>query len=427
MRALISILLVEILSSFLFAQSLPTIQPEKVGMSTERLQKIDKVFQQYVDMKKIAGVVELVMRKGKIVHYKVYGVSNIETKRVLQKYDLFRIASMTKPITSVALMTLYEDGRFLLNDNLSKYIPEFKNPKVLVKVGNKQYSIPANSEIKIRHILNHTAGFSYLSDDPIGNMYFEAGVTDGLSLDPLTIEETTKRIAKLPLRFHPGEQFHYSMAADIQGRLIEILSGMSLDNFFEEIIFKPLKMKDTHFFLPKEKVNRLVAVHEIKEGKVSGISDTEYGEPPWIVRTDYPYNGPQIHFAGGSGLSSTAEDYAKFCQMLLNGGKLDGVQILSRKTIEIMTTNTIGDLPNSTDWFDSQNYKFGLGFSIRTTLSGNELGSIGEYGWSGYWETWFLINPKEEMVIVFMSNLKPGHDIDLYNKLFVLAYQAILE
>lgn len=415
-------LFIALFANFLFAQSLPTIQPEKVGMSTQRLQRIDQVFQQQVDLNEIPGAVALVMRKGKIVHYKAYGLSNVATKRVLQKDDLFRIASMTKPITSVALMTLYEEGKFLLDDNLSQYLPEFKNPQVLVVEGKKQYLIPAKTEIKIRHILNHTAGFSYQSDDLIGNMYFKAGVTDGLCHDPLTIEETVKRMAALPLRFHPGEQYHYSMAVDVQGRLIEVLSGMPLDKFFEEKIFKPLKMKDTHFFLPTEKVSRLVEVHEIKEGKVSGISDVEYGGPPSPKRTDYPFNGPQVHFSGGAGLSSTAEDYAKFCQMVLNGGILNGARILSRKTVELMTTNTIGDLA-----INSKGYKFGLGFDVRIALGNNELGSVGEYGWGGYWHTKFVVNPQEETVIIFMSNLKLGHGNDLDTRLRVLANQAIIE
>ena len=283
-------------------------------------------------------------------------------------------------------------------------------------------SIPANSEIKIRHILNHTAGFSYQSDDPVGRMYFEAGVTHGLCFDPLTIAETVVRMAELPLRFHPGAQFHYSMAVDVQGRLIEVLSGMTLDRFFEERLFNPLGMKDTHFFLPKGKGNRLVAVHEIENGAVSGIADTEYGEPPSVYRTDYPVNGPQDHFAGGSGLCSTAEDYARFCQMLLNGGNLNGEHILGRKTVEMMTTNTIGDLV-----INSQDEKFGFGFSVRTLLGNDELGSVGEYGWGGYWNTQFSIDPQEEMVIVFMSNLRPGHGDDLPTKLRVLAYQAIVD
>jgi len=405
-----------------WAEPLLETQPENVGMSGDRLARIDSIFQHHVKENKIPGAVTLVMRRGRVVHFRAYGYANVQTRRRLQKNNLFRIASMTKPITTTALMILYEEGKFLLNDNLSKYLPEFENPKVLIVEGRTEYAVPAKSEIKIRHIMNHTAGFSYQSDDPVGRMYYKAGVTDGLSRDPLTIEETVERMATLPLRFHPGERFHYSMAVDVQGRLIEVLSGMPLDQFFKERLFEPLGMNDTHFFLPDDKVARLVEVHEILDGVVRGIAPTDYGEPPSIHSTDYPYNGPQVHFAGGSGLSSTAEDYAKFCQMLLNSGRLNGARILSRKTVEMMTTNSIGDL-----YIDSRENKFGLGFRLRTILGNDELGDVGEYSWGGYWHTHFIINPIEEMIIIHMSNLKPGHSTNLQEIFRVLANQAIMD
>lgn len=403
-------------------QELPAIQPEKVGMSSERLGRIDNIFQQYVDDNIVPGAVALVLRKGKVVHFEAYGLSDINKKQKLKKDDLFRIASMTKPFVSVALLSLYEQGKFRLDDNLSKYLPEFKDPKVFVQEGGKEFTVPAKSEIKIRNILNHTAGFSYISDDPVGWAYSKAGVTHGLCRDPLTIAETVKRMGELPLMFHPGEQYHYSLAVDVQGRLIEVLSGLSLDEFLKQNIFGPLGIKDTHFFLPKEKVGRLVKVHKVEKGQVSGICETDYGDERSPYSTDYPYNGPQVHFAGGSGLSSTAEDYAKLCQMLLNGGELFGKRILGRKTIEIMTTNTIGDLV-----IDSQNNKFGLGFRVREFLGNGESGSVGEYGWGGYWHTQFVIDPKEEMITIHMCNLKPGHGTDLDKKLRILANQAIID
>jgi len=401
---------------------LPTASPESVGLSAERLQRIAAAVERQIAEKRIAGAVTLVARKGRVAWFKAQGMTDLESGKPMPPDAIFRICSMTKPITSLAVMLLYEDGRFLLNDPVSKFIPEFKNPKVLVKpASGEAYTIPATREITIKQLLTHTAGLTYHWNPDLGARYREAGVSHGLLQFDGTIGDSVKRLAKLPLLFNPGEKFEYSLSIDVLGYLIEVVSGKTLDEFFRTRIFEPLGMKDTHFYLPAEKVSRLATAYTWYEGKgLNSFPDKPIVEGSFEYSADYPYRGPETLFAGGAGLSSTVADYARFCQMMLNGGKLDGTRLLSPKSVELMTHDQLGKV--------APEQAFGLGFGvsgIKAPLA--ELGSPGKYGWGGFYYTGFFIDPKEQMLGIFMAQLHPTGGLNLAGLFEALAYQAIEE
>jgi len=409
------------------SQGIPTATPEEVGLSSERLERINEVMERHVEQEDIAGVVTLVARRGKVAHFEAFGMMDMENDKPMHTDTIFRIASMTKPITSVAVMMLYEEGHFLLSDLVSKYIPEFKNPKVLAPESDEDSdstspaTVPAKSEITIRHLLNHTSGLTYNWNGKLGKVYNEAGVTNGLVQTDSTISEKMKILAGLPLLHHPGEAFEYGLSIDVLGYLVEVVSGMTFDEFLHERIFEPLGMKDTHFFIPGEKVSRLAAVYKrTSEGVIERLSEEPIVEGTNIFSTSYPYQGPRSYFSGGGGLSSTTSDYARFLLMMLNGGELDGVRLLSPKTMELMTTDSIGELVPGMD--------FGLGFAIRTGrgLHG-ELSSNGAYSWGGFFYTGFSVDPEEDMIYIFMSQLHPTGGLTLGSKFEVLVYQAIVD
>jgi CubicO group peptidase (beta-lactamase class C family) len=415
------------LATSVLAQGLPIVKPEEVGLSSERLGRIAAVMQKALDENEIAGAVTLIARKGKVAHLGTFGLMDIEAKKPMHKDTIFRIASMTKPITSVAVMMLYEEGHFLLNDPVSKYIPEFKNPQVLVLPSSEDTTsapyttVPAKREITIRDLLTHTSGLTYPWNKHLGKLYKEAEITGGLLQDDSTIGEKMKKLASLPLLHHPGEAVTYGFSTDVLGYLVEVVSGMPLDEFFRTRIFEPLKMKDAHFFLPKEKVRRLATVYRpVEEGGIEPIPEEPIEQGSLIYSVDYPYNGPRSYFSGGGGLCSTISDYARLCQMLLNGGELDGVRLLSRKTIELMTVDHVGDL-----W---KNFGIGLGFGITQDLAeAGQVGSVGAYGWGGFFYTTFGIDPKEQMICIFMSQKYPDGGTTVGTKVGVLAYQAIID
>lgn len=369
---------------------------------------------------KMPGMVALIARHGKVAYYKSFGMLDIEAHKHMPKNAEFRIASMTKAITSVALMTLYEQGKFLLTDPISKYIPEFKNPKVVVKAptGDSTMLIPAKSEITIRELLNHTSGITY--GDALQKKYYEpAGMTVGLLPTEGTIGEKIKALAKLPLISQPGEEFHYGMSVDVIGYLIEILSHQTLDDYMRQHVLEPLKMTDTYFSLPESKFPRLASLYVLgKDGKLNKV--TKY----------FPYPKKQTYFAGGAGLVSTAADYSHFAQMLLNKGQLNGTRILSRKTIELMTANSIGDIFIYTSFAHNgiMGDKFGLGFGIRTQHGHfDELESLGSFGWDGAFYTRFWVDPKEDLFGIFMSQVDSNWDETLIGKYKNLVYQAIID
>ena len=416
-----------LLTQSALSQGLPTATPEAVGLSSERLERINRVMEEYVKQEDIAGVVTLVARRGKLAHLEAFGMMDIENGKPMRTDTIFRIASMTKPITSVAVMMLYEEGHFLLSDPVSKYIPEYKNPKVLAPEADEDSdsippaTVPADREITIRHLLNHTSGITYNWNGKLGKTYNEAGVTNGIVQTDGIIGEKMKILAGLSLLHHPGEAFEYGLSIDVLGYLVEVVSGMTLDEFFHKRIFEPLGMKDTHFFIPEEKLPRLAAVYRrISAGDLERLSEEPITEGTNTYSISYPYQGPQSYFSGGGGLSSTASDYARFLQMMLNGGELNGVRLLSPKTVELMTTNSVGELAGNMD--------FGLGFAIRTErgLHG-ELASNGAYSWGGFFYTGFSVDPEEEMIYIFMSQLHPTGGLTLGNKFEVLVYQALVD
>jgi len=410
------------LTAFTFAQDLRIVKPETIGLSPERLETIGTAVQRSIDDKRIAGAVTLVMRRGQVGWFKAQGMADREAGKPMRADEMFRICSMTKPITSVAVMMLYEQGYFLLEDPVSKYLPEFKNSKVYVQPAKGEpYSIPATREITIRDLLRHTSGLTYQWNPVLGPLYVKANVASGLLPYDGTIEDSVKRLAALPLLFNPGERWEYGLSLDVLGRLVEVVSGKPLDEFFRERIFQPLGMKDTYFYPPDNKLDRLAAAYTFYDDKgLSHFPETPIIEGPYSYSADYPYRGPKKLFSGGAGLVSTAEDYARFCQMMLDGGKVGNTQLLSRKSVDLMTHDQLGSI--------SSDQSFGLGFGIdgiKTPLS--ELGSPGEYKWGGFFYTAFSIDPKEQMIVIFMAQLHPTGGLTLDREIDVLAHQAIVE
>jgi len=373
--------------------------PESVGISSERLARIDQMCAEAVKNGDVPGIVSLVTRNGKIVHWKAYGMADNQAGRLLKRDDIFRIASQTKAITSTAVMMLWEEGKFQLDDPISKYIPEFKNPQVLksFKYSDTTYtSEPAKSEITIRHLITHTSGIGYGiidGNEQIKMIYAKAGVTDLFTTEKITIAESVKKLAKLPLHHNPGEKFTYSEGLDVLGYFIEVVSGMPFDQFLKTRIFDPLAMNDTRFYLPEEKAGRLVAVQQKTDGKW-----TKY--PVTFYDTDYPVKGAKSFFSGGAGLSSTVKDYATFLQMYLNGGELNGVRLLSRTTIEAIMGNQIGNV-----WGENPDKVYGLAFSV-LTRKGEEKGGMsseGTFDWGGYFNTQYFADPKEKVIGILMK------------------------
>ncbi len=420
-RRLIPVLLgVLILNACALAQDLPAGKPESVGLSSERLERIGAAVQRDIDQKRIAGAVTLVIRHGHVAWFKSQGMMDREAAKPMQRDAMFRICSMTKPITSAAVMMLYEEGRFLLDDPVSKYLPEFKNPKVLVKpASGEPYSIPATKQITIRDLLRHTSGLTYDWNIDLGAMYQSAGVGSGLMPYDGTIADNVKKLASVPLLFNPGERFEYSLGVDVLGRLVEVVSGKPLDEFFRTRLFEPLGMKDTYFFPPDNKLDRVTTAYTYDPDKgLNRFPDTPIREGTFSYSADYATRGPKKLFSGGAGLVSTAMDYARFCQMMLDGGKVGSTRLLSRKTVELMTHDQLGKI--------GPDQGFGLGFGVSGVKSPlEELGSPGEYSWGGFFYTGFTIDPKEEMIVIFMAQLHPTGDLTLDREVNVLAYQAI--
>ncbi len=394
--------------------SLETIvTPSEVGFNAIRLSYIDSLLSKYIQTGMMPNAVTFIARKGKVVHYKAYGYKNIEQKEGLKKDDIFRIASQTKALTSVALMMLYEKGMFLLDDPIEQYIPEFKHTKVLVSLNSNDTSYttrPAKTSITIRHLLSHTSGITY------GNAIYEKNKIPSVnSLEPITIESVVKKIASLPLEHDPGDRYTYGLNTDVLGYLIEVLSGMPLDQYFRKYIFAPLEMKDSYFYLPTHKVSRLVTLYS-KDSLNSPLYKCTS-----IDNQTYPYAGAQKYFSGGAGVVGPIGDYAKFCMMLLNGGTYNGKQLLGRKTIDLMTTNQIGDL----EVWDTKD-KFGLGFQIFTEKGMKNLpGSIGAYKWGGMYNTDYIIDPKEELIMLIYTNVHPFANQNINQRFRILVYQAL--
>ncbi len=403
--------------------------PEQSNFSSERLARIDKIVQQYVDSGWINGAIALVARNGKIVYYKGLGYDDKEQKQPMKKDAIFRIASQTKAITSVAIMQLVEEGKILLDDQIWKYIPGFRMPVVLDKFNPKDSSyttVPAKKEITIRDLLTHTSGIGYaqIGSPQMNAIYVKAGVYGGIGLPAGTkLSTNILRLAKLPLMHSPGEKWTYGLNTDVLGYLVEVLTGLSLDEYFKKKIFEPLGMKDTYFYIPKEKQSRLANLyaedslqHIVKMPETIQLNGNFY--------RDYPNIKGGSFYSGGGGLVSTAYDYAIFMQMLLNGGEYNGKHILSKASIRLMTTNQIGNLSrNGSNGLDT---KFGLGFELVTAGNyGKNYCSMDTYSWGGMFASSYWIDPKEKIVAQFVLQMLPASHGDINEKFKVQVYEAL--
>lgn len=405
----------------LAAQALPAATPASVGVSGERLNRLSSTLQQFVDQGRAAGIVTIVVRQGKVVEFEAFGKRDVESNAPMQKDTIFRIASMSKAITSVAAMVLMEEGKLLLNDPVSKFIPSFAKTTVIVApppgavLGSPVSIVPAKRQITIRDLLTHTAGIGY-GAGPAESLYKAANVYMWYFADKAEpIATTIDRLATLPFNAQPGEQYVYGFNTDILGVVVEKASGMSLDEFIRTRVLQPLKMGDTHFYLPPEKRSRLATVYSIVDGKLVRAPDAGMGQGAYV-------DGPRQSFSGGAGLLSTASDYARFLQMLLNGGELEGVRLLSPTTVALMTSSHTGSL------FNEGRTGFGLGFEVVEHLGrSGEPGSVGLFSWGGAYHTDFWADPKEQVAAVLMTQLLPAGGSDLHGKFRALVYQAIVK
>ncbi len=404
-------------------QIIPVPTAEAAGFSTERLKRLDREMNEWVQKGWMSGGVAMIIRNGKIAYYKAAGYSNLETKKPMQKDDIFRIASQTKAITSVAIMILFEEGKLLLDDAVSKYIPAFKKQQVLDKfnLADTTYTtVPAKKEITIRELLTHTSGLGYaqIGSREANAIYAKHSLTAGIGIKNDNLLDAMNRLAKLPLMHQPGERWTYGLNNDLLGCLVEVISGMTLNDFFKQRIFEPLGMKDTYFMVPKEKAARLVTMYrEDSTGKLyQSHSNVLNGKD---VTPEYALE-PSTYYSGGAGLSSTIYDYAVFLQMLLNDGKYNGKRILSRNSVRMMTTNQIGDVP-----FRAGD-TFGLGFSVITEKgSGRTPAQAGTYSWGGAFATSYWVDPKEKIVLLFYRQLQSTTKGEVVEKLRALTYQAL--
>jgi CubicO group peptidase (beta-lactamase class C family) len=395
--------------------------PETAGFSSEKLKRIDNAMNEWVQKGWMNGGEVLIVREGKIVYYKSIGYNDLETKTPLPKDGIFRIASQTKAITSTAIMMLYEEGKLLLNDPVSKYIPSYKNQKVLDKfnAADTTYTtVPATRDITIKDLLTHTSGLGYamIGSKESNAIYSKNKLTAGIGGTNESLLEAMTRLGTLPLMHQPGEKWTYGLNTDLLGCLVEVISGMSLDNFFRTRIFEPLGMKDTYFTIPKEKAARLINIYtEDQTGHlIKSIGNLLNGP----VGPDYPLL-PKTYFSGGAGLSSPIYDYAVFLQMLLNGGEYNGKRILSRNSVRLMTMNQIGDI--GFRGYD----KFGLGFQIVGEKTGDVLSQAGTFSWGGAYSTSYWVDPKEKMVLLFYRQLQRTTHWEPAELLRTLAYQAL--
>ncbi len=394
--------------------------PVNEGMSEERLGRIDVMLTEAIAQNQIPGAVALVARNGKIVYYKAFGMADNETNRSLQRDDIFRIASQTKAITSTAVMMLWEEGKFSLDDPISRYIPEFENAVIFESFNEADSSFtgrPASTPITIRHLITHTSGIGYgmIDDDNFRKIYQKAGIIDAFTTEDVSIEENIKKLAKLPLHHDPGAKFRYSEGLDVLGYLIEIVSRKPLDQFFKERIFDPLGMEDSYFYLPDSKKSRMVSVQSKQDGKWMKYAASPYYDP------DYPIKGAMSFFSGGGGLSSTAKDYACFLQMYLNNGEYNGVRLLSRTTVQTIMSNQVGDLLG-----ESGSY-YGLAFGVLDDKGAGMGGrsSEGTFEWGGYFNTQYFADPVENVIGILMKQTQDTWSDETGWKFRLLVGQAI--
>lgn len=425
-------LFVILLSTFLFTacfkqnsetkeEILPEVSAGTVGISQERLNRIDTLLTNAIKDHKIPGAVALIARHGKIVYHKAFGMANNASQEALQLDHIFRIASQSKAITSTSVMMLWEEGKFGLDDPISKYIPEFANPQLLESFNETDSSYttkPADKQITIRNLLTHTSGIGYgqIDGDPtFKKIYAKAGIVDLFTTEDVKIADNIKKLASLPLHHNPGEKFTYSEGLDVLGYFVEVVSGIPFDVFLKTRIFDPLGMNDTQFYLPESKYNRLVTVQTKEQDKWVKYPVTFYD-------TDYPKTGAKQFFSGGAGLTSTAKDYATFLEMYLNQGELNGVRLLSRTTVETILTNQIPYI--SEEISAVHGLAFGLVDAKKHDLGGNS--SEGTFEWGGYFNTQYFADPKEDLIGILLKQTQKVND-DTGGKFRLLVNAAIAD
>ena len=404
--------------------AIPTTRPETVGLSAKQLERFDSWAERLVDEGKLPGLLSVVLRRGQIAHAHVCGKADIGRGTPLRYDTIFRIYSMTKPLTSVAIMMLYEEGRFQLDDPITRFLPCFSNMRVLTGgARGKWESVPAVRDITFRDLLTHTAGLTNgnMAATLVDAQYREAGID--FTFGTCSLGEMVERLAEMPLLAQPGTQWNYSVATDVLGHLVAVISGQPFDAFLEERIIRPLGMVDTGFDVPAEKLSRLAANYGPgKNGELTVIDDP----------ADSRYAAKRPIASGGSGLVSTASDYVRFCQMMLNKGELEGVRLLGRKTVELMTSNHLGgDMADmGQPRFSESTYEgigFGLGFSVMLDPAKAQiLGTAGEYAWGGVASTAFWIDPAEDMAVLLFTQLMPSWTYPIRREARILTYAAII-
>jgi CubicO group peptidase (beta-lactamase class C family) len=387
----------------------------QAAWSNERLGRIDRLFQQYVDENRIAGAVALVLQDGRPVYERAFGWSDKEAGRRMATDTIFRIASQTKAFTSVAILSLMEEGKIGLNDPAGRFIPGFAKTTVLAPGAS---AVPAKRAITIRDLLTHTAGISYGTEPSVSSQYEQKGLGPAAGFGWYTADksepicESMERLATLPFVAQPGEAWVYGYNTDILGCVAERASGVPLDELIRTRITGPLGLKDTQFFLPAAQRDRLAAVYASDaDGKITRAPDGARGQGHYV-------DGPRRSFAGGAGLVSTARDYARFLEMIRNGGTLDGIRILSGRTIDLMTTNQVGTLHSSSG------LGFGLGFETTDRYGANGLDAVGAFGWGGAYGSVYRVDPKDKLVLVLMIQLIPNRS-DIRDRFPTLVYQAL--
>jgi len=425
-RAVLVVLLV-LTSAPTWGQALSTAEPESVGMSSERLERLTSTLEGYVSDERIAGAVAIVARKGKIAYLEAVGLRDRESNSPMELDSIFRIASQTKALTSTCIMILQERGQLLISDPLAKYMPEFANGTVAIDNGRGGYDVvAARRAITIRDLLTHTSGISYGNGLAVDE-WREADVVGWyFAKRDEPIRETIRRMGGLPASAQPGESWVYGYNTDILGALVEVVSGQPFDVFLQNEILDPLGMNDTHFYLPEEKTDRLVTVYSsTADGGIELAPAPGYMQDRGIFGTvgqGQYIDGPRTSFSGGAGLLSTARDYATFLQMMLNGGEFNGARILSPNTVKLMTVNHLGEV----SFRPGQG--FGLGFSVVTDLGARGApGSVGEFGWAGAYHSTYWADPEEELAAVYLTQLIPAINVDDNVKFRALLYQAIID
>ena len=405
-------LLPPLLLALATAAALPA--QEGAGFAPGRLDRLDALIQDHVDRRQLAGAIVYLGHAGRPAHFRTYGQQDLEAGRPMAPDAIFRIASMSKAVTTVAVMMLYEEGRFRLQDPLERFLPAFRGGVVAVPPpagaapGTRYVTEKVRRPIRIRDLLTHTAGLTYGSGLAADD-YKAAGLSGWYFANKdETLAAVIDRLGRLPLHAHPGESYQYGYSTDVLGRLVEVVSGLPLDRFFAERIFAPLGMVDSHFFLPPGKEERLAKVYALDGGVLRPGDQGHYVQ------------GPRKCLSGGAGLLSTARDYARFLQMLLNGGELEGVRVLSRKSVELMRTDHLGDK------YRGDTAGFGLGFWVNTQPGRQgELGSEGAYGWGSAYFPQYIVDPRERLVALFLTQLMPAGGSDLNQRWKATMYQAL--